>query len=515
MKRRVFVFLLIALLGLLIVPAINIFKAPRRDAIEWRKKSFLYNMDFASRLMAKFLYPLGISTDPLQVIVGRDGWLYLGDAYELTRTTDRRAASDADMALGKQIGHSTEAWDAYLSTKGVKLFRIMIGPNKGTIYSEYLPSWAKPASPNATDALISGTRATKYIDLRASLLKAKEVQISDLYYKTDTHWNYLGAAIAFQAFAQQASPLAPELQWPSQSTYEPTRVDYRPGGDLANFLRLTASLSDQEPIVNAASLPIETTQTDFDTQKILHQGGNPAVSSPQNPLLVRSIGALNKKRVLWLRDSFGNAMSPLMAATFSDVLQLHWGEAIRPGGRFLQLIEEWKPDYVFFTVVERGARNPWFTAYPPPAIIPNSSAYKKSRSTSFFEFNHLSKLGTENEFQITGDDPFFDIALSSTATPSEARYLSIDITCNDKSTSVPLQLFWLESGRPYFNEDHSAKLMFLTGNNIIDLHTIKGFQSSEKLSRIRIDIDAKNSCSHFKLSAPTFGVNATKSIHGI
>lgn len=510
MKRRVFVFLSAVLLCLLTVPAINLLRVPSRDAIKWTEKSFLYNMDFVSQWTARVLYPLGISTDSKQVIIGRDGWLYLGDAYELTRTADRSSASDADIALGKKIGLATEAWDAYLATKGVKLFRLMIGPNKGTIYSEHLPNWAKPVFPNATDALLEGTGSAKYIDLRAPLLKAKTEQKFDLYYKTDTHWNYLGAAIAFKTFAQQVSPSAPEIKWPSSAAYELARVDHQHGGDLAKFLRLTKNFSEQDPIVNAANLPVETTQTDFDTKKVLYQGGNPAVGSPQKPLLVQSMGALNRKKILWLRDSFGGALSPFMAATFSDVLQLHWGEAIKPGGRFLQLVEDWKPDYVFFTVVERGARSPWFTAFPPPVISSRDNEFMQVRSTRIAELHQLSKTAANNEFQITGDDPFFDIEISSAVALSEVRYLSLDLACIDKSESVPLQLFWLENGLVSYDEEHSAKMLFKTGNNMIDLHTIQRLASSSAISRIRLDIDTKNSCARFILAPPVLGVNKAK-----
>ena len=53
------------------------------------------------------------------------------------------------------------------------------------------------------------------------------------------------------------------------------------------------------------------------------------------PLLVKSADSLNNKKVLWLRDSFGIGMSSLMAASFSDVLQSNWAEAIKPDGRFV------------------------------------------------------------------------------------------------------------------------------------------------------------------------------------
>lgn len=507
MRRSVLVFLAAVLLSILSIPIINILAAPSRDSIKWREKAFLYNVDFASRWAALLLYPFGISTNPKQVIVGRDGWLFLGDQYDETRTVDRRPPSTADFVLGQQIGSATEAWDAYLASKGVKLFRVIIGPNKGTIYPEYLPFWAKPSSPNATDSLFAGTGKVHYVDLRWALLAAKANQPEALYYKTDTHWNSLGAAIAFQAFAQQVGTAAPEIQWPSQKAYELIRVDPRGGGDLANFLRLQAHLSDSEPIINASSLPLETSQSDFDTMELLNQGGNPRVDAPTKPLLVKSVGALNKKKVLWLRDSFGVALSPLMAATFSEVVQLHWGKAIKPDGRFLQLVEEWKPDYVFFTVVERGARAPWFSAYPPPVIVPMGIGFKQSRTTSMVALNHLLKGETDSPLKIVGNDPFVAFALSNAANPSETHYLEIDLTCVDGSPSVPLQLFWLEDGQPAFDEEHSAKFSFRTGHNLIDLRTLPKWGSATAISQIRVDVDAQNSCANFKLKNPSLGLN--------
>ena len=109
-------------------------------------------------------------------------------------------------------------------------------------------------------------------------------------------------------------------------------------------------------------LPLSITQIDFESGKIISTGPNVAINSSTKPLLVKSSGALNNKKVLWLRDSFGNSLSPLMAATFSDVMQLHWSEALKPGGSFARLVQDWQPDYVFVTVVERNARAAVFTS---------------------------------------------------------------------------------------------------------------------------------------------------------
>lgn len=367
MKRYVTAFLVIAALSLSIAPAVNIAIAPELKRDEWLSKKFLYNMDFASALLAATLYPMGISTSPNQVIIGFDDWLYMGDEYQDSISYARRPANAKDIALGQQIGNAAQAWETYFASKGVKLFRVMVAPDKGTIYPEHMPAWARPTSHGVTDALFSGTGAAQYIDFRSVLLKDKGKHPQALYYKTDSHWNTLGTAIAFQHFAQHAGAAAPEIEWPAAAAYELSSVTPKNGGDLANFLRLTNRLNDLEPLVRAYEPPAQTSRYDFDTKKIIGFGPSPRIGSPLQPLLFKTESALNKKKVLWLRDSFGAAMSPLMSATFSDVLQLHWSKAVNPGGRLVQLVEEFKPDYVFYTVVERFAMSEWFAIHPPLA----------------------------------------------------------------------------------------------------------------------------------------------------
>lgn len=364
MKNRVLFFLSAVLLSLLVIPAINIASAPDPGASKWYERTFLYNMDFGARWASSLLYPFGISINPKQVIIGRDAWLYLGDQHEKTLSTDRRPPTEADTALGKEIGDAAEAWDKYLSSKGVKLFRIMVGPNKGTVYPDHLPAWAKPPSPNVTDALFAGTGNVRFVDLRKPLLAARADQPEALYYKTDTHWNSLGAGLAFRAFARYISDAAPELKWPVEAAYQLVRVDPKTNGDLIRFLRFD-ELPDTEPITRLADLPIRTTQSDFYTKQVICRCRNPMVGTPAKPLLVTSEVALNDKKVLWLRDSFGTAMAPFMAATFSETLQLNWAEGLKSPEHFVELIEAFKPDYVFLTVVERDARARVFTAYPP------------------------------------------------------------------------------------------------------------------------------------------------------
>jgi hypothetical protein len=198
-------------------------------------------------------------------------------------------------------------------------------------------------------------------------------------------------------------------------------------------------------------------------------------------------------------------MSPLMAATFTDVLQLHWTEAIKPGGRLLPLVDAWKPDYVFLTVVERDSRAESFAAFPPPEVLTAGGHLKPIRTTTPVARNDLVHGDSANEHRIDGSDPFIDFVLSDAMTPAEARYLSIDLTCDDGTTLVPLQLFWLEAGNAYFDELHSAHFSVPTGRNLLDLHTLGKWKSARSITRLRLDIDSRKACTRFRLSNPSVG----------
>ncbi len=368
MKKRVAIFLLLVLSGLLILPLINIAIHPDAPKGTWRQRKNLYNVDFVLQWPSFLLYRMGISTHPDQVVIGQGGWLFLGDNYARSMTVARTQGSAADWALGQKMGAASQSWESWLKSQGVQVFRVMVGPNKESIYPEFLPDWVSPATPSITDKVLAGTGMGQYIDLRPALLAAKKKHAEALYYQTDTHWNTLGAGEAFLAFSRSVGASMPDVRWPHEDDIRVISTGPRAGGDLSAFLRIQRQLEDADPATALSAQPIQVAQYNFDSGKLLQEGGNPLIASQQTPLLVTSKGALNERKVLWLRDSFGTAMAPLMAATFSQTVQLHWDQALQPGGRFIDLVEKWKPDYVFITVVERDSRSPLFTPPAPPPI---------------------------------------------------------------------------------------------------------------------------------------------------
>jgi hypothetical protein len=236
----------------------------------------------------------------------RARWLlYLGDKYAATLTATRTGLTQKDAVRAQEISESMMEWNGWLSRQGVSRFRIMIGPNKDSVHPEGLPSWAAPRQPAKVHALAIGSAGVLYVDLRDGLRQLAMQETEPLYYRTDTHWNALGAANALTLFAASLDNVDLGLRWPTDGGIRLVRVDSRLGGDLARFLRLEDSLVDREPVIY---LPVDaahdTTVTDYDTNELVRTRGNAAVSYPKQIVRVHSPQALNQRRVLWVRDSF-------------------------------------------------------------------------------------------------------------------------------------------------------------------------------------------------------------------
>jgi len=89
MKKKIYIFLFLVFLILTALPIIN-FKAGKLSPDNWWKLSSLYNMDSILPTVGKIGYKLGVSISPSQVIIGKEGWLYLGDQYGASISNKRK-----------------------------------------------------------------------------------------------------------------------------------------------------------------------------------------------------------------------------------------------------------------------------------------------------------------------------------------------------------------------------------------------------------------------------------------
>lgn len=327
---------------MLILPITNLSQVSDFNKFKIRIRT-LYNTDVLVLFVQKNLYPFGISLNSSKVYIGKEDWLFLGDYYSNAVSKRRQGFESLNKVQVEQTIKTIAQLELLLKNLGVSHFSIMIGPDKETIYPEFLPIWARPKKLTILDSILLGAPDGLVFDSRGLLIEAKSRYEDSLYYKTDTHWNNLGAWITFEAFIRNLSKSAsPQLNFFSDDEILTLKSSARRGGDLARFLRLEDCLDDREPEVKI------NLAHDFKSQK-----SNYEVSLVDDALLLaETTGALNQKKVLWLTDSFGLAVSPFMYASFSEVLEIHYSAL--SGNTLKELIEGFEPDFVLMTIVERN-----------------------------------------------------------------------------------------------------------------------------------------------------------------
>jgi hypothetical protein len=344
MKRKVFSFLLLSSVGLLLLPVWNVMQSNEKGvAIDT-----LYRFDVLESLLSRQLYDFGISLDPENVIIGKQGWLYLGDFSRDVLTTKRRGVDEQAISYADKFTQWVSAWAGATQAP----LYVLISPDKSTIYSEFLPDWATLSDTTILDLILNKNMAS-ITSPKANLLAEKSANTT-LYFQTDTHWNALGSWIAYKHWAEKISQHQ-QLFFLTDKDMIKQEHSKRPGGDLSRYLRLKHYLQDETVRVRFNSRLKTTIElVNFDTGQLIKISKNKALTTPKSPLLVKSSNALNEKKVLWLRDSFGKALSPLMAMTFSETLQIDYRLLNKNKKMMNRLLEEYQPDLILLSVVERN-----------------------------------------------------------------------------------------------------------------------------------------------------------------
>jgi alginate O-acetyltransferase complex protein AlgJ len=279
------------------------------------------------------------------VLPGRDGWYYwLG---EDTRSLDRYyrgvvpfSQREVDATAAELIRRR-----AWLAARGIA-YVVAVAPEKFTIYPEYLPGWAaKSGQPTPYDRVAEALRAdgrVAFVDLRPALLAAKAR--GRIYYRTDSHWNYDGAIVGYEAIMRAVQRELP----PGRLTAiaPPWRPAYVPGrdvftGDLGNLLGLEGWIREE-------GIPPPS-------QRVADPAGRCARrtddgSSPGIEVYVCDRPGL--PRALVYRDSMADALIPMLAENFSRIVFV-MGRQLDPA-----LIEREHPDVLIEELVERMLDNP-------------------------------------------------------------------------------------------------------------------------------------------------------------
>ena len=125
--------------------------------------------------------------------------------------------SPAELRRWKQTLEERQYW---LNEKGVR-YAFVLAPTKALVYPEYLPSSLQRVNQGITryqqlSAYLKDYTSLHFVDLLPPLLETKETQPYPLlFYKTDFHWNFFGAFIAYREIVTQLEKEIPELSFRS------------------------------------------------------------------------------------------------------------------------------------------------------------------------------------------------------------------------------------------------------------------------------------------------------------
>ena len=178
-----------------------------------------------------------------EVILGKKEWLFFGQDGLIEDYRGQEPLSIHQLEQWRIVLEQRRDW---LSRQGIE-YLVVIVPNKQTIYPEYLPNWiTRYQEKTRLDQMIeyfNDHTDFKILDLRDALLQEKGEE--ELYYRTDTHWNALGAFFGYQEISERLSERFPQIQSLPLSDFTLSQ-DETEGLDLAARLGLKDLFSDRE-----------------------------------------------------------------------------------------------------------------------------------------------------------------------------------------------------------------------------------------------------------------------------
>ena len=267
------------------------------------------------------------------VIIGPDNWLFYdnkGDGDPIANYQGTDLYSEEEL---EALAENCLAQRDLLAEQG-KEFVIMIAPNKERILSEYLTERYGAPAENYR-ALQIFRYLKEHTDLRVvypygELMEAKSRVSENIWYKTDTHWNYIGGYVGASALLKELG-----IEMPAVDSDEITISDGGgKAGDLAGMLNLKKELKFADHEYRLSGYDdhgVEELEWDF------------------NGMIRYQAEGADSRTVFVIRDSFSSHMALYIGSQFNKTY-LKNVKSYTPAD-----LEETDPDVVVYETVERYA----------------------------------------------------------------------------------------------------------------------------------------------------------------
>jgi hypothetical protein len=319
---RIFSIILLAILLLqLLVPNLSL------DTIS---ENFLWRMALIKKFNA-FRYAIGDQVFNA-ALVGRDGWLfYSGDFSIHDYQKTEPVGPNRLKGLAEILGSLNESVTRY----GGVLW-VIIPPDKNTIYPQYMPEQipviGQTSRLEQLMEYLQEETEINVLDLQPVFANAS--QSSQLYYKTDAHWNCLGAYYASNEILLKTGVLHHEVQAHPLSDFQVGSMT-----DSSLDISRATGLGFQEETITLTPL--------FPTGSMLY------MPYEKNELMNVAVNSQKDlPRALVLHDSFyTECLYQFLEPQFSQIISAHYKTEVVSD--YVELINAEKPDVVVVEFAER------------------------------------------------------------------------------------------------------------------------------------------------------------------
>lgn len=135
-----------------------------------------------------------------QVLLGKEDWLFYKTTEDGDTISDYQGTNHYDEATMQTIADKLTNERNQFTNYGIDFYILSI-PNKSSVYPEYMPDTIeRKDTTSRTDLLMKYLEENtdlNVVDVKPSLVKAKKIKL--VYYKSDTHFNQIGAFVTVQA----------------------------------------------------------------------------------------------------------------------------------------------------------------------------------------------------------------------------------------------------------------------------------------------------------------------------
>ncbi len=266
-------------------------------------------------------------------VVGKEGWIYWMDPG-MTADYQRTDLFTPD-AL-QALGNALEDLNRRLQDRGITLL-VVIPPDKSTIYPQNMPDQipvlGQVSRLDQFIAYMDKNGRTRILDLRPVLKEASRKD--QVYFRTDSHWNSLGAYLGYVEIMKPLEKKDPRLSPLSLSDFKIVDAGMRLR-DLPRMMKLNGLKEETYVLRPRVTAPAVT---------------GPPSPDPQGITRIENTDA-SLPALLVYHDSFYESLGPFLEPHFGRVVTVPFS----PGSNVwsLKWINKESPDIVIIEIVERN-----------------------------------------------------------------------------------------------------------------------------------------------------------------